>query len=130
MGKEQQFTIQFCSILKDFLNDMYKSYPDTSLLMLIKATDAMVLANPTGVVENFIYCIGPYIEKILCRDESFFLEGGLTKDIEGGSYSFLTDELNKVVTIWNDPNTSKKTKDAIWKYFEILVKIGLKAGGR
>ena len=123
-------TNQFCTILKDFLKDMYKSYPDTSLMMLVKATEAMILTNPSGVVENFVYCIEPYIEKILCRDESFFLEGGLTNDIKEGSYSFLTDELNKVVKIWNDPNTSTKTKNAIWKYFELLVKLGLKASGR
>lgn len=121
---------QFCTILKDFLKDMYKSYPDTSLMLLIKATEAMILTNPSGVVENFVYCIDPYVDKILHRDESFFLEGGLTSDIKEGNYSFLADELNKVVKIWNDPTTPVKTKNAIWKYFEILVKLGLKAVGR
>lgn len=113
----------FCKVLKDFLNDIYKSYPDNSLLVLINATNAMILANPSSVVENFKYCIDPYKEKIISKDESFFLEGGLTRDLENTSYSFLTDELNKVVKIWNDPSTPDKTKQAIWKYFELLVKL-------
>ena len=123
---------QFCSVLKDFLGDMYKSYPDNSLLTLITATNAMVLVNPNGVLKNFICCIDPYVEKILCRDESFFLDGGLSKDLSDidGNYSFLKDELNKVVNIWNNPSTTLKTKNAIWRYFEVLTKLSMKAVGR
>ena len=123
---------QFCSVLKDFLGDMYKSYPDKSLLTLITATNAMILVNPNGVLENFIYCIDPYVEKILCRDENFFIDGGLSRELSdnNGSYSFLKDELNKVVNIWNDPSTTLKTKNAIWKYFEVLTKLSMKATGR
>jgi hypothetical protein len=120
-------TKKFCSVLQGFLSDMYMSYPDISLSILMKATDAMIMTNPSSVVENFNYCIEPYSEKILARDDSFFLDGGLNGDLETGNYSFLTDELNKIVEIWNNPSTTSKTKNAIWKYFEILVKLSVLA---
>lgn len=124
--KQKQVTV-FCTLLSDFFNDIYKSYPDASLLMLIKMSDAMILTNPSGVVENFMMCVEPFIEKIKAKDEKFFLEGGLTAGI-GEEYSFLNKEINKIVGIWKDPKTSEKTKKSIWKYFEVLVSVGEKIG--
>jgi hypothetical protein len=116
----------FCTILNDFLNDMYRSYPDPSLLILLNATKAMVSVSPLMLVQNFMFCIEDYTEKIRTRDTSFFLGGELANNLQGGSYSFLVDEINKVAEIWRRPETSDKTKESIWKYFEILEKLGSK----
>lgn len=116
----------FCSVMKDFLGDMYKSYPDNSLMMLQQATSAMMMTHPLGVVQNFMICVDVYVEKILTKDDSFFLDGGLEKDLSGGEYSFLLEELKKIAVIWKDPTTSKKTKESIWKYLQVLVKVGKK----
>jgi hypothetical protein len=128
MSKEQSKKKQtkiFCTLLSDFFNDIYKSYPDASLLMLIKISDGMILTNPSGVVENFMICVEPFIEKIKAKDEGFFLEGGLSAGI-GEEYSFLNDEINKIVNIWKNPATPENTKKSIWKYFEVLVSLGEK----
>ena len=90
---KKELTETFCSVLKDFLQDMYNSYPDTSLMMLQQATNAMIMTHPDGVVTNFMYCVEKYTEKILSKDESFFLGGGLEKDLSSGQYSFLLEEL-------------------------------------
>ncbi len=116
----------FCSVLSDFLNDMYKSYPDASLLVLLQTTQMMSRATPELLISNFMMCVEDYKEKILNRDESFFLEGGLSNKLEGTPYSFLMEEIEKVRSIWNDPKTSSSTKKAIWKYFEILIRFGMK----
>lgn len=121
---KQELTNTFCTVLKDFLSDMYNSYPDTSLMMLRQATSAMVLTDPNGVVVNFMYCVEKYTTKILAKDESFFLDGGLEGELSQGEYSFLLDELKKISIIWRNPETSAKTKASIWKYLQILVKLG------
>jgi hypothetical protein len=120
----QEIVKTFCIVLKDFLSDLYNSYPDTSLLILQQATNAMALANPKGVLENFMICVEGYTEKILIKDETFFLDGGLHSDLESTDYSFLLEELKKISVIWKNPATSKKTKESIWKYLQLLVKLG------
>jgi hypothetical protein len=126
MTSRPELTQTFCKVLKSFLDDMYASYPDTSLYMLIKTTEMMIAANPASVVENFMFCIEPYIEKIKNKDISFFLDGGLENSIKEGPYTFLLDELKKISNIWKNPKTSNKTKESIWKYFQILETLGTK----
>lgn len=121
---KQELTNTFCTVLKDFLGDMYNSYPEASLMMLRQATSAMILTDSNGVVLNFMYCVEKYTTKILAKDESFFLDGGLEGDLSQGEYSFLLDELKKISTIWRNPDTTTKTKASIWKYLQILVKLG------
>jgi hypothetical protein len=121
---KQEIVKTFCTVLKDFLSDIYNSYPDNSLLLLQQATNAMILADPSSVVENFMTCIEPYTNKILSKDESFFLDGGLESELATGEYSFLLEELKKISNIWKNPETSDKTKKSIWKYLQILVKLG------
>jgi hypothetical protein len=116
----------FCTILVDFLNDINKSYPDASLYLLIKTTEVMISATPNLVIENFMICMEPYISQIKAKDASFFLNGGISNKLEGTQYSFLIDEINKVCAIWSASDTPIKTKESIWKYFDILTTLGLK----
>ena len=115
----------FFSVLSDFLNDIYKSYPDASLLIFMKMTDALIATNPSSVVDNFMEYVSPVKDKIKAKDETFFINGGLTQQISQ-EHSFLNDEIDKIISIWTDKNTSNKTKEVIWKYFQVLVDIGEK----
>lgn len=116
----------FCSVLDDFLKDVYSSYPDPSLMILITTSKAIISSNPEIIVSNFMACIEPYSDKIKKEDSSFFLKGGLSNNLSGTPYSFLIDEINKVSEIWNRPDTSEKTKKSIWKYFNVLLLLGTK----
>jgi hypothetical protein len=93
------------------------------LLVLQQATFAMILTDPNGLVTNFNIAIKPYSEKILSKDESFFLNGGIEKDLSAEEFSFLRDEIKKISKIWKDPKTSSKSKASIWKYLQILLKL-------
>lgn len=115
----------FCTVLTDFLNDIYKSYPDASLMIFMKMTDALIATNPSRVVANFMEYVDPVKDKIKAKDESFFINGGLTQQVSK-DHSFLNDEIDKILSIWTDEKTSTKTKDVIWKYFQVLVEIGEK----
>lgn len=126
MEREVVIVNNFCTVLKDFLTDMYKSYPDNSLLLLKNMTDAMIFSNPRGVVKNYMLCVKSYQRKILAKDEDFFLNGELENDLSSGEYSFLLDELKKICNIWRDSNTSLNTKNAIWKYLQVLINLGNK----
>jgi hypothetical protein len=93
---------------------------------LIQATDALILTSPRSVVDNYMLCVESYKKQIEMKDESFFLEGHLGKELRGTPYEFLLDELEKIIKIWNDKKTSSKTKECIWKYFQVLTKLGSK----
>jgi hypothetical protein len=123
---EEAVVKTFCNVLGDFLDDLYQSYPDPSLYILKQTSKAMATASPRSVVENFMSCIEPYKDKLIKRDETFFINGGLTMNLKNTKYSYLVDELNKISEIWNRSDTSKKTKDGIWKYFQILIALGSK----
>lgn len=114
----------FCVVLDDFLNDLYQSYPDPSLFILRQTTKAMASTNPRSLVDNFMYCIKDYKDKLLNRDDSFFLKGGLANNLKNTQYSFLVDEINKIAEIWNKKDTPEKTKESIWKYFKVLITLG------
>lgn len=114
---------KFCQILTAFINDLYKTYPDASLLAFKTVVSGLVAVSPHKVVENFMGCVEDYREKLEAHDESFFLDGGLASSLDG-EFNFLVDEINKVVKIWRDPKTTDKTRESIWKYFDILLKLG------
>lgn len=124
MGAENKQKV-FCKVLSDFLNDIYKSYPDASLLIFIKLTDTLIATNPSKVVANFMQYVEPVKDKIKNKDESFFINGGLSKQVDTDN-AFIHDEIDKIISIWKNSNTSLKTKEVIWKYFQVLVEIGEK----
>jgi len=125
--EKQEIINTFCTVFKDFISDMYKSYPDPSLLMLQQATFAMILTDSYGLVKNFKLCIDPYADKILKKDESFFLDGGLESELSSeDNVGYILEEIKKIANIWKNPETPEKTKQSIWKYLQILVKLSKK----
>ena len=59
---------------------------------------------------------GPFSKKIMARDESFFM----TFDVANGDDNALAI-VGRVRVAWKD--MSLENKDAIWKYFQLLVQI-------
>lgn len=112
----------FCDLLDQFLQELYTAHPDASLYTIIKLTQAMRYMYPREIVNQFMECILPYENQIINRDENFFLDGGLTKDYNHSALAM--QEIDKVTSIWKDPQTSDQTRKCIWEYFNLLLITG------
>jgi|APGre2960657404_1045060.scaffolds.fasta_scaffold00054_23 hypothetical protein len=112
------FTTQF----NQLINDLIELYPnDNSLTLLQTVANGMIFMNPNSFVKTTVDYLKPYNEKILIKDESFFLNE-IIADFE--NHTFIADEIKKVHDIWIKPETSDATKQSIWKYFIFMVKLG------
>lgn len=110
------FFNQFLAFLGE-LRDMYPTDPDfsgfISALTLIRTTNPMLAVNyiKTEVVD-------PYQEKILARDETFFLNQDFTEKNADMNIIYKLKEYVREMT--------PASKDVVWQYIELLMKISLK----
>jgi len=110
------FFTQFIAFLGE-LREMYPEDPDfpgfITALTLIRNTNPMLAVNfiKTEVVD-------PYKEKILARDESFFLEQDFTEKNADMNVIFKLKDYVREMT--------PASKDVVWQYIELLMKICLK----
>lgn len=109
----------FNKLFMELLNDLQVIKPNDTTLLWVKA--AVNLLDTETLVEQFMDYVDEYSEKILNRDESFFVNE-LHKTVK--EEGFAAREIKKVRTIWLDPTTTDETKECIWKYFILLVKLG------
>jgi hypothetical protein len=105
----------------ELLNDISIIRPNDPTLIWVKTAISMM--SKELLVQQFTESIIVYEDKILKKDESFFLDE-LHKELDADS--FAAKELSKIRSIWNDPSTTKDTKECIWKYFILLLKLGKK----
>lgn len=116
----------FKQLFQELLKDLACIKPgDPSLTLVMAAVD---YCAPGILQEQFRDCVGPYKERILSKDEAFFLEA---QDLAGEETdSFTLSEINRIKGIWKDKNTSEEDKECIWKYLILLVKLSDKIDSR
>lgn len=105
----------------DFLKQLENMFPeDTDFPVFLTTLQLLKSTNPMLVV-NFIKTdiINPYGSKIISKDESFFLDNDFNshQDVD-------LNIVNKLKTYIQ--NMSPNSKDIVWKYIEILMKLTLK----
>lgn len=94
---------------------------DTSLLLFKGYKTIFESSNgKKGLVETMDIYIKNYTDKILKKDESFFLTE-LENDFK--DQSFIVNEIKKIREIWLDPTTTEEHKKIIWKHFIIFAKL-------
>lgn len=118
-SKKQIKIKTFHKIFYELLNDISIIKPDDQTLLWVKTIVGML--DPVSLIDQFMSYINDYSEKILNRDESFFMNE-LHKEVKDNS--FASKEINKITDIWKDPSTTDETKECIWKYFIVLLKLG------
>lgn len=106
----------FNDMMGQFLNELVLTFPEEKSIQKFQAGfEVARVATPRATLEGFMKSVGPHANKLMAKDESFFLENA--KDID-----FLKD-INLHV-IWT-PETSAATKGAIWQYMQTLHILGM-----
>lgn len=117
----------FNNNLNLFVNELIQSYPQEHNFSIFKnMISLMQKVNPRKVLILFIEYISPYKQKILERDESFFLEENydtIMKTVDDRENAWLL--MNKLKLYWKDTNNANK--DIIWKYFKQLITLSAMA---
>jgi hypothetical protein len=111
----------FFNQFTDFLKQLENMYPDdTDFPVFLTTLDLLKSTNPMLVVkfvkENIVDL---YKDKILNKDESFFLDQDYTK--HGDVDLNIVQKLKKYVK-----DMSPNSKDVVWKYIELLMKLAIK----
>lgn len=100
-------------MMEQFLSELEKTFPEEKAVKKYKASfELLRKSNPRKCVDGYMSSVSKYQEKIMGKDESFFLDS---------TDSIIVDmNLKKHWT----PELSVKTKDAIWQYLQTLFILG------
>lgn len=116
----------FIKNFKELLEDLSKIYPtDNTLKLCVLSFNTLASIKPDYIINETIFYLDPYKEKILSRDEDFLL-AEIEKDFSHEEHGWIAGEMKRVKEIWRSPDTSQETKDKIWKYLNNFVKLGIK----
>lgn len=112
----------FCKTLEEFTNNLSNLYPnDKTLAMYTTLYRGLSTFYKEDIVKEFTGALAPYADRILKKDAAFFIEN-IHEDYKDSQ--FVLNEIEKVKSIWLDPETTEETKENIWKYLISFVKIG------
>jgi hypothetical protein len=116
----------FNNKLVELLNDMITTFPDICEdLKTLKHGVNMIRNIDPKVPQSFFnerVCV-PYEERILSKDENFFLDHDYTDDVKL-IHGFNIDVVGKLKSIWKDMNEGNK--QTIWKYMHVLLALNRK----
>jgi hypothetical protein len=115
----------FNNVLTDFIDDCILVFPeDTDFKVYKKGVTLLVKVNPKKVLTVFTEYTSIYREKILVKEEDFFLNTDYTDIVSSNSKyseSDIFNIINKIKGYWVELNDSNKTK--IWDYMILLINI-------
>ena len=116
------FVSQLSSLGKE-LNDMYPD--DMDIKMAKNSIETLKILNPKKLYEVFSSIVIPFKDQIINRDEGFFLNINVKGGDMGDGYSITT--VMNLKKYWS--GMSDTTKDCMWQYFGVLVKLSDKIVG-
>lgn len=119
MSQNQSYLKIFVTQLQNFIDDLILLYPADNDFKVFKNGVALLnRTNPRKIVNLFKEYVDKYENRIISRDESFFLQNDYN-EIE--KTENILESMNKLKNYWKDLNDSNKEK--VWKYFELLIKL-------
>lgn len=122
MSRKQKFYDAYYNNFNELLDNLSVIRPnDISLLTFKGCVSFYVNINgKNSLVDTMNLYIKDYTEKIIKKDESFFLQE-LIKEFRDDS--FVVSEISKIREIWMDPSTTIESKETIWKHFIIFARL-------
>lgn len=109
----------FVNQLSSLGNELSDMYPyDVDIKMAKNTIDMSKSVNPKMLFETFYQFVYPYKDQIMVRDENFFLNMDVSQFTGEGVNLGTVMNLKKY---WS--GMSPATKDCMWQYFGVLVKL-------
>lgn len=119
MTQNQSYLKIFITQLLNFIDDLILLYPSDNDFKLFKnGINLLNRTNPRKIVHLFREYVDKYEQRIMSRDETFFLQNDYD---EIQKTENILESMNKLKNYWKDLNDSNKEK--VWKYFEVLIKL-------
>lgn len=105
--------------LKLFTNELISMYPDDADFPLFATSvKLMKLSNPAMVIKSIYDNTNPFAEKILGKDEGFFLDYSFSEYEKDVGDINVFSKLKKYIT-----SMSPASKDCVWKYIQNIYKL-------
>lgn len=122
MSRKQKFYDAYYNNFNELLDNLGIIRPNDMSLLTFKTCVSMYvnINGKNSLVNTMNLYVKDYTEKIIKRDESFFLQELIN---EFKDDSFIVSEISKIREIWIDPSTSIESKDTIWKHFIIFARL-------
>jgi hypothetical protein len=110
---------KFNEQLLNFVQEMCELFPEDKKLSTFHCTlEIMRKANPREVMNQFKEYVYPFKEKLLARDESFFLNNSFIDNVKNNSS---ISEMLRMKEIWTSDRLTKNDKECIWNYFRVFL---------
>lgn len=115
---------KFNQTFREFGDDIVKVFPDDNEFRMYNiAIQTAMMIHPEIVLDVFHEkVIVPFAEKILAKDDSFFLAHDY-EDVKE-KHEDATKIIDKVKSYWGVMNATDR--EAVWKYFKVLILLGRK----
>ena len=113
----------FNNLIFKFTDDLIETFPEENDFKVYKrALSILKSANAKKMCVIFKNYSHIYKEKILAKDETFFIQNEYTEIKEAGEDENTVEAvINKLKKYWNELSDQNKVK--IWKYLETLIKL-------
>lgn len=114
----------FNNLIFKFVDDLIQTFPEENDFKVYKRALSMLkIANAKKMCVIFKNYSAVYKERILAKDESFFLENEYNEmQQDYGDENTVEQVINKLKQYWTQLSDDNKVK--IWKYLETLIKLG------
>jgi hypothetical protein len=78
----------------------------------------MKKTNPREIMVQFKNLVYPFKEKIVVKDESFFINSDFGESVTSDSS---ISEMLRIKEIWNSNRLSVSDKECVWNYFKVFI---------
>lgn len=118
MASKQVLTAAFFDQFTSFLGELSEMYPnDSDFPMFLTTIKLMKMTNPAMVIKYAKDNILQFEEKIMKKDESFFLDYDF-EEYKGAVNMDVFQKLRKYVS-----SMSASSKDSVWTYIQNIVRL-------
>jgi hypothetical protein len=103
----------------NFLQEMRDIFPeDKKLSTFYHTVEFMKKTNPREIMLQFKNYVYPFREKIVSKDESFFINNDFSDSVKNDSS---ISEMLRIKDIWNSNRLNPNDKECIWNYFKVFL---------